>query len=320
MDVLVTGATGFVGSHLAEALLAGGDRVRCLARPRSDRRWLPQGATLSIGSLDDPASLAAAVSGVEAVYHLAALTSATRRADYDEVNHRGVVRLLEALRSHAPRARLVFCSSLAAGGPARSGRPLTEADPPAPVGPYGESKARAELAVAASGLDAVTVRPPAVYGPRDQDVLAVFRMVARGLAVRTGPRAQQLAFIHVQDLVQGLLRAGRTASARGVYYVNGANHCWEDIVASIAAAVGRRPMIVAASSPVIRVAGHAAAAWGRLTGRKPLLTPERAWDLVQPNWTCDDARARAELGYAPTVELSEGTRLTAAWYREQGWM
>jgi len=317
---LVTGATGFVGSHLVEALVARGDRVRCLTRPTSDRRRLPPQVTQVPGTLDDVESLAKAVASVEVVYHLAAVTSTAHPADYDHTNRGGVVRLVTALAARAPAARLVFCSSLAAGGPARSGRPLTETDPPSPVGPYGVSKARAEQEIASAGIDAVIIRPPAVYGPRDRDVLAAFRLASHGFAVRTGPRAQQLALIHVADLVRALASAGRTPRAAGLYYVNGGNYSWEEIVSAMGDAVGRRPHIIPVPAPVMHGAGYVARAWARVTRAKPLLTPERSWDLVQPSWTCDDARARRDLHYQPQIGLAEGMRATAAWYREQRWL
>lgn len=316
---LVTGASGFVGGHLVEALVASGYRVRCLVRPRSDRRWLDGvGVTYAVGAVDDVAAMRHALDGVDVVFHLAALTTAPRASDYDRVNHGGVVRLVEAMSGRP--ARLVFCSSLAAGGPARAGRPLTEADPPAPIGPYGESKARAEHVVLAAGMQAVVVRPPAVYGPRERDILSAFRLASHGVAIRTGPPGQQLAMIHVSDLVRGLVAAGQSVTASGVYYVSGANHPWEEIVAAMGLAVGRTSRIIALPAPVLRAAAHAARAWARLSGAKAVLTPERALDLLQPAWTCDDARARRELGYTPRVTLAEGMRTTAEWYRSAGWL
>jgi dihydroflavonol-4-reductase len=317
---LVTGATGFVGGHLVEALVGSGTSVRCLVRPQSDRRWLPASVDLAYGSIDNAASLTSAVDGVAVVYHLAAVTSAIRGFDYDGVNHGGVVRLLDALAARAPDARLVFSSSVAAGGPAHMGRPVTEADPPAPIGPYGVSKARAEQAIATSGLNTVIVRPPAVYGPRDRDVLTVFRMMVHGWALRTGPVGQQLAMIHVRDLVSGLLAAGRHREARGVYYVNGGNYSWEDITAAMGAAVGRRLRVVSLPPGALMAAGRVGRMWAGLSGKRPSITPERALDLVQPAWTCDDARARRELGYAPVVPIAEGMEETAAWYRAAGWL
>jgi nucleoside-diphosphate-sugar epimerase len=182
------------------------------------------------------------------------------------------------------------------------------------------SKARAEAAVTASGVPAAIVRPPAVYGPGDHDILAAFRLAARGLAMRTGPPGQRLSIVHVQDLARGLVAAGQAATASGVYYINGATHRWEEIVAAIGAAVGRRVHVVPVPAALLGAVARVSRSWARLSGAKPLLTPERALDLVQPAWTCDDTRARAELGYAPRVGLGDGMVATAAWYRANGWL
>jgi len=316
---LVTGASGFVGGHIVDALVASGRRVRCLVRPGSDRRWLDgTGVAYAVGTVDDVAAMRSALDGVDLVFHLAALTTAPRESDYDRVNRGGVVRLVEAMASHP--ARLVFCSSLAAGGPARAGRPLTEADAPAPIGPYGESKARAEQVVLSSGMRAVVVRPPAVYGPRERDILSAFRLASHGLAIRTGPPGQQLAMVHVADLVRGLIAAALSATATGVYYISGGNHAWEEIVAAMGAAVGRPSHIIPLPAAVLQVAARGARAWARLSGAKAVLTPERARDLLQPAWTCDDSRARRDLGYAPAIALADGMRATAEWYRAAGWL
>jgi nucleoside-diphosphate-sugar epimerase len=145
-------------------------------------------------------------------------------------------------------------------------------------------------------------------------------LAAHGLAIRTGPARQQLAFIHVGDLAQGLVRAGETPRAAGVYFVNGGNHSWEELIAAIGRAVGRQLTVVPLPASVVRTAGFLAGSWTRYIGGRPFLTRERAWDLLQPNWTCDDTRARTELAYRPTVTLEDGMRETAAWYRAQGWL
>lgn len=321
---LVTGGTGFVGSHLVQGLLQDGWRVRCLVRPRSDRRWLPQvEIAFALGSVDDAESLGLAMDEVDVVFHLAAVTSASREADYDRVNHGGVVRVVDALSSTAPRAQLVFCSTLAVGGPAREGRPITEQQPRAPIGPYGVSKARAEEVVeawAARGGRAVCIRPPAVYGPRDRDVLAAFRLARHGLAFRTGPKGQQLALIHVSDLVRGFLAAASVPGAQGTYYINGENLAWETIVQAMGAAMGRNIRVLPLPGAAVAAAGWGSRLWSRAVGTKPLLTPERARDLAEPAWICDDSRARRELGYQPRVSLDDGMRATAQWYRAAGWL
>ena len=314
---MVTGASGFVGGHLIEALLGDGWRVRALVRPSSRLRWIPtERVELATRGLDDPA----AYTGVDVVFHLAAVTAAVDTAEYARVNVDGTRQVLDAMRTAAPDAFMVFCSSQAAAGPSLNGRPATEVGPPAPIGPYGASKLAAERLLAASDCRHVVVRPPAVYGPRDVDILAAFKLARAGVAMRLGPSGQRLSLVHVRDLARGLMAAATAQHARGVYYVSGDTLAWESIIASIGVAVGRRPRVIPVPSLVPTTAGMVERAVSRLSGAKVLLTPERVLNLRQRDWSCDDARARRELGYAPAIDLATGFAETAAWYREQGWL
>jgi len=270
---------------------------------------------------DDARSVQSALEGARVVFHLAGVTAATSPDAYVRVNVGGTQLLLEALAARAPDALLVFCSSLAAAGPSPDGRPLTESDPPRPIGPYGESKLAAERLVASSGVDHVIVRPPAVYGPRDRDILSVFWLATKGIAARVGPAEQRLSMVHVRDLAHGLIDAAELGAGRGVFYVSdGGIHSWREVTAAIASAIGRPVRSVG-----VPFAAAAAAAYGlrflaRLTGARPVLTPERARDLAQANWICDDARARNELGYRSAFALPEGMLDTVTWYRRNGWL
>lgn len=319
---LVTGATGFVGSHLVESLVQEGWRVRCLARPTSSLRWVPADTVEVVrGSVEDPTSLRTALDRVRVVFHLAGVTSAASPAAYARVNVGGTRTVLETMAERAPEALLVFCSSLAAAGPSPDGKPLTEDDPPHPIGPYGDSKLAAERLVASSGLDHVIVRPPAVYGPRDRDILAAFRLAAKGIAVRIGSGGQRLSLVHVRDLAHALIDAAELGAGRGVFYVSdGAIHSWSEIAGAIASAVGRRVRTIRVPAVAAAGAGRASRLVARLARARPLLTPERARDLAQPSWVCDDSRARAELGYRSVFDLSSGMLDTAAWYRANGWL
>jgi len=181
--VLVTGGSGFIGSHLVEILLAQGHAVRCLLRDPGRPRWLA-GLPVEIqrGDCTDPASLISAVQGVEQVFHLAGVTRARRRRDYFLHNLRGTGNLLRACATaDNPPRRFVFLSSQAAAGPSRDGRPLTEDDAPAPLTAYGLSKLAAEKAVLgyAHRLPTVVLRPSTVYGPRDRDFLEYLQWVHR---------------------------------------------------------------------------------------------------------------------------------------------
>jgi nucleoside-diphosphate-sugar epimerase len=316
----VTGASGFVGSHLVESLVADGGEVRCLLRARSERRWLPQRASVVTAALEDPQSLGDPLHGVDTVFHLAAVTSAHAVGEYHRVNVEGTQRLLEAVRAHAPDALVLYCSSMAAAGPSPAHGAAREDDPPRPISAYGESKLAAERALAASGVRHVIVRPPTVYGPRDRDVLAMFRLVRYGLAPRIGSAAQRLSMVHVHDLVDGLRRAAELGASGAVYYVSGSVHSWREVIAALGGAVGRTVRELPIPSLAASAAALGSRSLARLMGTKPLLTPDRVRDMMQASWVCDDTRARTELGYSPRVSLDEGVRSTATWYREHGWL
>lgn len=326
---VVTGASGFVGSYLVEALLRLGVAARAVLRATSDARWLPVNVDRVTAALDDDASLHAAVRDASIVFHLAAVTSSAREADYTRANVDGTRRLLDAVRREAPGARVVICSSLAAVGPSPDGHALIEDDEPRPVSPYGRSKLAAERVaddyVRAHGLDVVIVRPTAVYGPRDRDVLEAFRLARRGLALRVAPANQRLSMIHARDLATALILAARTGvreseRARRYNASDGVTYSWDAVIEAIGDAVGRRPRTIGIPRPVAVVAASVQMAMSRVRRNKPLLTRGRVAELAAANWSCDISRAKRELGFAPAVSLVDGMRETAGWYRAQGWL
>lgn len=319
---LVTGASGFIGSHLVDALLAHGWRVRCLVRKSSVLKWLPTddvslvNADITRGGAD----LERAVRNVSVVFHLAGVTSATDDAGYTTANVEGTRYLVNAMMSAAPDALLLFVSSLAAAGPAKSERPINETDEPAPVSVYGKSKLDAERVVSDSRLDHIIVRPPAVYGPRDPDILAAFRLAGYGLALRVAPKGQRLSLVHVDDLTHGLARAAES-EGRGIYYMtDGMIHTWEHVIEQIARAVGKKPRVVSLAPAIADAISRAERMRASVLGAKPLLTPDRIVELSQANWTCDDTRARLDINYESRISLPEGLKATAAWYRSVGWL
>ncbi|MEO5588467.1 MAG: NAD(P)-dependent oxidoreductase [Gemmatimonadaceae bacterium] len=317
---LLTGATGFIGSHVAEELVRNGWRVRCLVRSSSVLKWVPvDDVTLINGDITESGEdLDRAVRNVSVVFHLAAVTSASDDADYTAVNVEGTQNVVNAMRRVAPQAVLVFCSSLAAAGPAGSDRPLNETDPPLPVSPYGSSKLIGERIVEISGLAHVIVRLPAVYGPRDTDILAVFRMASRGFAVRLAPVGQQLSMLHVHDAARGIVRAAELGGAGLYYLTDGMTHTWDSVMENVGRSVGRKFRIIRMSRFVARGIARMERVRTVIAGSKPLLTQGRVFELSQANWTCDDTRARLDLDYESQVTLPEGMRLTVEWYRVQG--
>ena len=320
--ILVTGASGFVGGHLVERLVSGGSTVRALLRSASSQQWLKEGANLRIhrAGFDDTSGLEEALSGVRAVYHLAAVTSASKHNDYFRANLHATRSLVDAVRKVAPDAVFVLCSTQAAAGPSRGGRPLTEMDPPQPISPYGKSKLEAEQIVIESGLHAVVVRPPTVYGPRDRDILEMFRWASWGLAPVVGFHDQKLSIVHVHDLISGLIAASGAPRGSTYFITDGRTHTRSGLIQMIAKAVERNTMGIRIPTMLALSYAYVSRAFASISGTKPLLTPERIRDFSEPDWTCDDTRARRELGYESVINIEDGMLQTARWYKEQKWI
>ena len=323
MKALVTGATGFVGSHLVEALVARGDEVAALARrPEQHESLRRAGARPVAGSLDDTAGLASALDGVDAVYHLAGLVAARNEAEFLAVNAGGTRRLIDACTTAAPTARFVYVSSQAAVGPSPRGTRLAEDAPCRPVTPNGRSKLAGEEALRASRLSWTIARPPAVYGPRDREFFQLFQLARWGLAPVFGTGAQELSLIFVLDLVDALARAGRTPAAAGrVYHVAHEEIVLSrDVARAAGRALGRRtvlvPVPVLAAAPIVTLIGWAAAA----TGKPSVLSREKLAEFLAPSWLLSSAAAKRDLGWTAAVGLAEGMRRTADWYRSEGWL
>lgn len=324
--MLVTGANGFVGSHLADVLHEAGAPLRLLVRKGGNHRVLERFRDqLVFGDVRQPGSLLEAVRGTEVVYHVAGITSAARNGDFYRVNADGVAAVVAACRAARPRPRrLVLVSSLAAAGPSPDGRPLTEEAPTRPVNHYGRSKLEGERRAmeAASDLEVVIARPPAVYGPRDRDILLFFRCVERGLLPLLGPSGQLLSLIHVADLAHGLHALGDAPEARGrVYFLTGpADTTLRGFADAIARAVGRHYRTIPIPRPVRWAVGCAGELAGWLWGSARLPTRDRFRMLEQPAWVCSSDRAAREIGFRPRWGPLEGAADTARWYREQGWL
>lgn len=333
--VLVTGASGFIGSHLVEALVADGCAVRSLVRPGDPADHLRGVATEVVrGDLRDRESLRRAAAGVTGVYHLAAISRHDARvpdAEYTAVNVAGTRNLLDAAWEAGVR-RLVYTATIEAVGLSRDGRPLTEDTPQEPRNIYGRTKLEGEqlvrAAAAAGGLETVVVRPPMTYGPREPILCQrLFRVIRRGWYPLVGSGQALTEFCYVKNQVAGLRLAAARGRNGGVYFISDErSYPITEVVAAIAAELGVR-----VRTPHLPVAAAYALGWGLealarvlpfypfvipQTGRPPFSRKTVAW-TSESRLYCDISRARRELGYQPAYSLADGIRETVRWYREQ---
>jgi len=329
--LLVTGANGFIGSHLTEHLVGLGHPVRCLARKTSNLKYLDGlPVDLAYGDLTTadawpPSRWRKLLDGVRAVFHLAGATTAVDERGFRRGNVLTTRHLLDGCLRHAPRLeRLVTVSSLAAAGPARNGQPVDEQTPPAPLSAYGRSKLAAEREVAAAGdrLPVTILRPPPVYGPRDVEVFGFFRAVRYGIRPRVGRRGGQVSLIHCRDLISAMVLAWQHPKAAGqtFFVANAAPTDWQRFGRLVAEMLGVRTVAVCIPKPVVFGLGHLNQWASRLLGRPALLSADKAAEMVQPNWTCDTRKVQRLLGFRTEVDLPDGLRATLDWYRQEGWL
>jgi len=327
MGVLVTGASGFVGRHAAEALRDRGREVRCLVRREADAHDLRRaGFEAALGDLSDVGRLAAAMEGCEAVVHVAGAITARSFRAMREVNEAGAARIAAACGAGPARpGRFVLVSSLAAAGPSRGGVPVREDDPPRPVSRYGWSKLLGERAVRKAlppETSLTIVRPPAVFGPRDRGILAFYAAAARGIRPRVGLRRRDLSMVYGPDLAAAIATAvgSHRAAGRTYHVADPRPVSLDQALEWIAEAVGRSGPRITIPEAVVRAAGFVAEEVARFRGRLPEFSRDKVAEFLADGWVCDASRACDELEWAPVRPLRESMAETAAWYRREGWI
>lgn len=322
---LVTGGTGFIGSHLVERLLARGVRVRALVR-RTGFFFDKTTVDVVRGDLITGDGLAEVLRDVDTVIHLAGVTRALSTADYYEGNVRATENLARAIADKTAREgrpiRMVHVSSLAAIGPSQDGRPVTEDAEPHPVAHYGKSKLEGEGVVRAILPDAVILRPPAVYGPRDTDVFQILKSINRGIVIQIAGEERWFSAIYVSDLVDGIVAAARDPLAVGRTYflAHPDMSSWSELIGIAARIMGRTTRIMRVPASAAYAAGYCAELWSRITRKPGIVSRDKVAELQCRYWVCDTRRAKREIGFEAPTNMREGLANTLAWYREAGWL
>ena len=321
--VALTGGTGFVGSHVADALLAAGYRVRALARRPQDPGWLKDAsAEIVPGDVRKPESLDALVAGAAAIVHVAGKTSARNEAEYMAANAAGPANVVAAVRKSAPDAHVVLVSSQAAGGPSQDGAPVSAADPPRPVSSYGRSKLAGEEAVRKEpGLAFTILRPSAVYGPRETAVRDLFVAASRGFAPVLAGGTPRIQMVYVDDAARAVLGAlDRGGRGETFFVAHPEVLTYRGIAEMLATLPSRRPRLVPIPAVAIRAAGSLAGVLSTFGKGPPVFSAEKANELLQSAWICDVSDTQVALGQPFRTDFAAGARLTWEWYLEHGWI
>lgn len=324
--VAVTGATGFLGSHLTERLVQEGYRVRILARDSLKAQKVRNSvAGVVVGDITDRAALAELVEGADTVFHLVSnfRTASGPPESYTAINLQGTVTALDAARAAGVR-RFIHCSTIGVHGHVRE-TPGNEQSPYAPGDLYQETKMQAEKVcfseMAKGGMEIVIIRPCSIYGPGDLRMLKMFRMLQRGRFILIGPCRENFHAVYIDDLVDGFMRAMRTPGIDGEAFIIGGPgyRPLGEYIAAAARAVGARPPAIRLPYGPFYAAAAVCEAICVPLGLEPPLHRRRV-RFFRNNRAFSIAKARSALGYEPATDLETGMQRTVSWYRQNGYL
>jgi len=321
--VLITGASGFIGGQLRDALLRAGSDVVAVRRPGSPPAKVGRSVEADYGR---PADLERVVASEKPDYvlHVAGVTKGRSYEDFRAGNVMPTRNLLAAVRrEHPGTKRFVLVSSAASYGPSASSAPQREENPPRPIEHYGTSKLEAERVVEeeSAGVPWTILRPCAVYGPGDVDHFALFQAAVLGVNLFYGNRDKLMSWIYVDDCLRGIIEAAAHTNTvgKGYFLTNDILLTWDDFQTEIAIAVGHRVRTVDLPEQLLWVGAFAGELATRIDKKPRLMNLQKAKLGVQEAWTCSGDAARRDFGFSATVTLADGIRRTHQWYVENGW-
>jgi nucleoside-diphosphate-sugar epimerase len=324
--VFITGATGFIGSHLADSLLKKNYLIKCLIRKTSNIRWLKdKGVEFVYGDLFSNDVLSEAVKDVDYVYHLAGVTFGKKKEDYYRGNSEATGNFIDVVyRSNPGLRKFIFVSSQTAVGPSYDGIPVDETTECRPITTYGRSKLEAEKEVIAyfDKMKCTIVRAPAVYGPRDAAIYEYFKAMSRGLQALIGLGTKKVSLINSFDLVDGIVLAGESEKAvSNIYFISSEKfYTWSEIGKLTSRLMNKRTVPVKVPHLVVYTVGAFAQSFSLFSSKPAILNLEKCKDLTRKYWICSTEKAMKELGFREHLGLEQGLKMTIDWYRENGWI
>lgn len=326
MKTLVTGGTGFIGSHLIEKLCSKNIEVKCIAKDNLNSNQLSNlkvefiNGDLSNGGL--PETL---LEDVNVVYHVAGVTHAKNKNEYYNGNYLATKELIKfCINSNYKIDRFIYVSSLTAVGPSLSGSEVNENTPYHPVSDYGLSKMMAEYEILKyrNKIPITIVRPSAVYGPRERDMYKYMKSIKNGIQLLIGYNKKYVNLIYIEDLVDGIIKAAENINAEDEIYFLGSQTSYpnEDIGNTIASILNKNPLNIHLPHCMIFCVCGLEELFGKLFNKQVFLNIQKARELIQNNWACSIEKAKVQLGFNPHVSLYEGFLNTFTWYKKMGWL
>ena len=331
MKILITGASGFIGSFIVEEALKRGFDTWAAIRKSSSRAWLQDERIHLIElNLSSKAQLTEQLRGQDFDYvvHAAGVTKCLNKADFHRINTEGTKNLVDALLDVGmPLKRFVFVSSLSIFGAIREQQPyeaIRESDTPQPNTEYGRSKLAAERYLESLGtrLPYIILRPTGVYGPREKDYFIMAKSIQQHSDFAVGYKRQDITFVYVEDVVQAVFLALEKGANGRKYFLSDGEVYQSATFSNLIHEELGRPWWIRITAPVwvLRIVTFIGEYVGRLTGRVTALNNDKYNILKQRNWRCDIQPAIDELGYQPKVQLEEGVRRTIQWYKDHKWL
>lgn len=324
MNVFVTGGTGFVGSHLVDALIADPNynEIRCLVR--TDDKWLTNKEFTRVkGDLTDLSLISNALDGIDVIFHVAGVVRARTQKEFNRANVDATENLIRVAQKKGI-TNMVILSSLAGVGPS-NGVPLTEKAELNPVSMYGLSKKLMEEVIleAASKKDSIKIiRPPAVYGPRESDIYTFFKTFSKGICPIVGDgNHPRLSMVYVTDLVNGIIKSSQKTDA-GVhtYFISGTeDYSWNQIRGVTSVVMGKKAIPIKIKPALVKKISGFIESAASLIGQYPVVNREKANEMVL-EWTCSSEKAEKELNYKAEMSLEEGISRTIHWYKKHNWL
>lgn len=329
-SILITGASGFIGKHLAKLCIDKGFAVHALVRKTSEVTYLKSlGANILYADLGFTKSILKVFReltdlglSVDYVIHAAALTKAKSEKEFLDVNTKSTLHLLSAIQqANLNLKKFVFISSLAASGPETFGRTI-QIDQDKPITKYGRSKLQAERIVKSfETIPHVILRPTAVYGPGEKDLLSVFKIVHKGINPTLGFNKQQLTFIYVRDLAELIVSALTSNKVNKTYFITDTRiYDKTEFATTISHFTDKKVLNIKLPLTLVKGISFLAENISSAFGKQSPLTLEKYKELTAESWNCDVANTFKELNYTPVYSLEEGIKETSSWYKKHNWI